>query len=261
MGRTKRTKKRGFGRAGQSQIVSKIVSIEKAITPQMMVTPDKLSNPEGFTYSSTAVVQARALTPRPPKQPKKEGLTPAEYVAAREAYEVAKDDYARSMRGGGCMMPRRVRTVKGGKHAGTQVVTYTKPTGERCKGAITWDDDGTPRCSTPTFRDPRCFPSVYTPGSSPCATPRFASKGSCPVQLTWLEGKPVLRLCAGQGTPGPLLRVTSPKDAMELATALCTEWSANGRSWSGVAMPTSRDMGVGGLGRAKKRKTRKKASR
>lgn len=59
--------------------------------------------------------------------------------------------------------------------------------------------------------------------SPPCGTLKEA-RSSCPVQLTFVDGKPNLRFCIKPGTPGYLVPVKSPEHAEEIARRACADW-------------------------------------
>lgn len=59
--------------------------------------------------------------------------------------------------------------------------------------------------------------------SPPCGSPKEA-RSSCPVQLTFVKGKPNLRFCVKPGAPGYLVPVSSPGEAEKLARRACAEW-------------------------------------
>jgi hypothetical protein len=102
------------------------------------------------------------------------------------------------------------------------------------------------------FKDPFCASS----GSSPCDTKRFwanPTAGSCPVQMVYVEGSPALRLCTGPGKAGRILKATSTDDLMKQAKQACKHWKKN-VSWDGFKVPKTRDAGIGGRRRRRKKR-------
>jgi hypothetical protein len=59
--------------------------------------------------------------------------------------------------------------------------------------------------------------------SAPCGDPKKPRAG-CPVQLTFIDGKPNLRFCNKPGEPGYLVPVSSPAEADRLAREACDKW-------------------------------------
>lgn len=181
-------------------------------------SPEKIPKYEGENYTSQTILRTRELAPKG--------------APARRAF--------------GCM--EVVKRTSAGK-------LTRKFTGERCKGTLTTGEDGTQVCSTRPFRDAKCSSGVYASSNVPCAGKRFTNLSAtsrCPVQLAWLDGKPVLRLCTGRGTQGELVRVKSAEDARTLAAKLCTSWRKTG-TWEGADVEGRR----AGLGKARKKRTRK----
>lgn len=59
--------------------------------------------------------------------------------------------------------------------------------------------------------------------SAPCGDPATPRAG-CPVQLTFIDGKPNLRFCIKPGEPGFLVPVATPEEADSLARKACASW-------------------------------------
>jgi hypothetical protein len=67
-------------------------------------------------------------------------------------------------------------------------------------------------------------PSGYCKAfSAPCGDPKKPRAG-CPVQLTFIDGKPNLRFCVKPGEPGYLVPVRTPEEADALARKACENW-------------------------------------
>lgn len=75
------------------------------------------------------------------------------------------------------------------------------------------------RCSDGS--EPVLNPSCGSRGK-PCATERQ----TCPVQFVFKAGEPHLRFCGEKGQRAPLVKVSSPKEAQELARKACARWES-----------------------------------
>jgi hypothetical protein len=61
-------------------------------------------------------------------------------------------------------------------------------------------------------------------------------KKTCPVEITFIQGKPFLRLCVGYKQPAKLVAV--PADgvaAQNIARKLCANWNAGDKQWANIA--------------------------
>ena len=61
-------------------------------------------------------------------------------------------------------------------------------------------------------------------------------KKTCPVEITFIQGKPFLRLCVGYKQPAKLVPV--PADGVEaqnIARKLCANWNAGDKEWHNVS--------------------------
>jgi len=68
---------------------------------------------------------------------------------------------------------------------------------------------------------PSEFSFDYTSPGPHCEVDRL-KQGRCAVQLNYLNGKPVLRLCGEYGKPGRVIQVNGPADAQLKAQKFCT---------------------------------------
>jgi hypothetical protein len=218
----KRTKRAKQAASSAGTPVTPAVPLTVAAS-KVASSPEKIPKYEGENFTSPTILRSRELAPKG--------------APARRAF--------------GCM-ERLTRTAKGG--------VSRKFTGERCKGTITMGEDGQQVCSTQPFRDLKCSSGTYAAKNVPCAGGRFnnLTPGSrCPVQLAWLDGIPVLRLCSAREAQGELVRVKSAEDARTQAQKLCTFWRENG-TWEGVGnLVEGRQAG---LGKARKKRARKARS-
>jgi hypothetical protein len=98
--------------------------------------------------------------------------------------------------------------------------------------------------------------------AKPCAagrdtTGRMTGATRCPVQLTFIKGKPFIRACAERtlshrGQPGILVEVKNPADAVKTSNAICACWRRAGgmkakANWVENCGPLKKNHGLGRL--------------
>jgi hypothetical protein len=85
---------------------------------------------------------------------------------------------------------------------------------------------------------------------------RMTGATRCPVQLTFIKGKPFIRACAERtlshrGQPGILVEVKNPADAVRTSNAICACWRRAGgmkasKAWVNGCAPLKNHRGLGG---------------
>lgn len=109
-------------------------------------------------------------------------------MARKRKKPVATQSYPERVR----MVARRLRP------ADHPELTYTVPTGQVCKKLIPQKRKTGP---------PKPYPD-------------------CPVELTFVEGRPALRFCFEPKTAGYVMPVEGPEQAQQLAREICGCWRA-----------------------------------
>jgi hypothetical protein len=74
--------------------------------------------------------------------------------------------------------------------------------------------------------DPKSFHFNYSTPAPYCKADKL-EKGKCTVQLNFIEGQPVLRLCSARGKPGRTIPLTDATAARRIAKAACKSFDAN----------------------------------
>jgi hypothetical protein len=73
---------------------------------------------------------------------------------------------------------------------------------------------------------PASFDFNYTTPAPFCKADKL-EKGKCTVQLNFIDGKPVLRLCSAKGQPGRTIPLTDATAARRIAKAACSSFNVN----------------------------------
>jgi hypothetical protein len=111
-------------------------------------------------------------------------------------------------------------SVKGEKYKKTVKLPYACPPGTSfARGRCSDGSEPTPHLSCGSR-------------GAPCATARQ----TCPVQFVFKAGEPHLRFCGERGQKAPLVRVSTPEQAQELATKACTAWERSTKRYPEGAM-------------------------
>jgi hypothetical protein len=74
--------------------------------------------------------------------------------------------------------------------------------------------------------DPKSFHFNYSTPAPYCKADKL-EKGKCTVQLNFIEGQPVLRLCSARGEPGRTIPLTDATAARKIAKAACKSFNAD----------------------------------
>ncbi len=107
---------------------------------------------------------------------------------------------------------------------------------------------GAKLATPPSFR--------YTTQAKPCGTSKKMRK-TCPVQLFYKGGQPMLRFCHKPKTPGRVLRVDTPQQAQRIASEACRCWQRSHTDPKKRSFDKCRILKSAGLGKAKKKKRRR----
>jgi hypothetical protein len=98
------------------------------------------------------------------------------------------------------------------------------------------------------------FPGFhYTTRARPCGETKEMRK-TCPVQLFYKRGQPMLRFCHKTKTAGRTLSVDSPQQAQRIASAACKCWTKSHKDPKKRSFDKCRVLKDAGLGKAKKKR-------
>jgi hypothetical protein len=109
--------------------------------------------------------------------------------------------------------------------------------------------------------NPTSFDFNYTTPAPYCKADKL-SKGKCTVQLNFIKGEPVLRLCSARGQPGRVIPLTDATAARKIAKAACKSFDANKmfpeifddtRDEDTVYDPDVEEPALAGFGKARRR--------